>query len=376
MKNFFALILFPLVVLGPFFPAFPINSWILYMSSSTLIFLCGLIALQADRAFAFRYFPALLLFSLVICGLPILIKGYSPFVLELLISGVLGYLAFRYLKFTSGFLYVIYFLCVFYSCYFLFYGSLDDVFTPRGGGGVGVSRNFVQISLLHLYLVYYALCIRTRRSPSHLPFFIFPFIALASAGAGSTFVSVFLLLGFFIIRFRASIMKIGIVIGVLLLGAFLAQSQIMNTELASRFSTDSVGLNRILLIERFVDGLDSTRVLVGYDERVTFNPSLGADESNASRNLHNSYLNLYRDVGVFALPYILLVIYIAFHIIRVNAVLALLFIGSLIRALSDGYYFVWYFVDFILFYLLLLTPLGKRLLGLIPVKRRKVDWVV
>lgn len=369
MNSISAVLLFPLVVLGLFFPAFPAPSGILYLTSSGLIFMGGVILLVADRVFAFRYLPLLLLFSCVICGLPIFIKGYSPFFIELIISGFLGYLAFRYLRFALGFLFVISFLCIFFIGYYLLTGSLEDVFTPRSGGGTGLSKNFVQISLLHLYLIYYVLCLRDNKMPSHLPFFIFPFIALASAGAGSTVVSVLLLMGYLFIKFRVSIVRMSAVLLVLFLGAILMQSWILSTELASRFSSGFVGLDRMVLIARFVDGLDSTGVVVGYDESATFAP--GLDESQASRNLHNSYLNLYRDVGISALLYIMLVIYIAYHLVRINGILALLFIGSLIRAITDGYYFNWYFIDFILFYLLMMTPMGKKILGASSSERRR-----
>lgn len=361
MKQILALVLFPLVILGPYYPAFPIPSNILYLSSTALILSVAAILAATDRVFASRYLPSLLAFTGVICGLSIFVKGYSPFFIELIISGLLGYLAFRYLRFASGFLFVILFLCSFFIGYYLITGSLEDVFTPRSGGGAGLSKNFVQISLLHLYLVYYALCVKGNKPPSHLPILIFPFIAIASAGAGSTVVSVLLLLGYLLIRFRVSIVKMSAVFLVLLLGAVLAQSWILSTELASRLSSGFVGLDRLVLITRFVDGLDLTTAIAGYDESVTFAP--GLDESLASSNLHNSYLNLYRDVGISALFYIMVVIYIAYHLVRINGILALLFVGSLIRAITDGYYFNWYFIDFILFYLLLMTPMGKKILG-------------
>lgn len=361
MNNINTIILFPLVVLGLFYPAFPISNSFLYLTSSAIILLLAVILAAADRVFALRYLPALLVFAGIICGLSIFIKGYYPFFIELMTSGILGYLAFRYLRFASGLLFVISFLCLFFIGYYLLTGSLEDVFTPRSGGSAGLSKNFVQISLLHLYLVYYVLCVKGNKSPSHLPILIFPFISIASAGAGSTVVSVLLLLGYLLIKFRVSMVKMGVALSVLLLVAALAQSWILSTELASRFSTGFVGLDRLVLITRFFDGLDSTTALVGYDESAVF--AWGMDESQASRNLHNSYLNLYRDVGISALLYSMVVIYIAYHLVRINGILALLFVGSLIRSLTDGYYFNWYFIDFILFYLLMMTPMGKKIIG-------------
>jgi hypothetical protein len=119
-------------------------------------------------------------------------------------------------------------------------------------------------------------------------------------------------------------------------------------------------VSRVLLWSDFASQLDTKSILIGFPKDAGF---IDHEVSlNQIHNLHNSYLNLYTRVGMFAVPYFVLVGYTVVALLRRHRMLGWLFLCALLRGATDGYFFSTFLVDFVLFFLFLLTPAGGRLM--------------
>lgn len=362
MFNFplISILIFPLLVLGPLFPVLPIPSSITMRLAIGIAIFSIVLAWRGRRAGVEKLLISIGAFALLICAVPMIVKGYDSFLLTIILGGFLGFVAFRYFSFPAPLLWVFVLLCLYLVLYYLRIGNLDEAFYSEiGEETAGASRNFVGVVLLQYYLIYYAVCIANRLKPTHWPLFVMPVIAIMSSGVGSTVVATALLIGYMLIKLRVRLAHgiLGLIF-IALVGV-VASRWIETTLLFERLMSGDFVLSRIMLWSDFFEKLTPHSVIVGFTKDVGFvdHPLV----FNNIHNLHNSYLNLYKMVGIFSCLYFILVIYVASAIYKVNKVLFIIYLGSLFRASTDGYYFSSFLVDFIIFYLFLLTPLGTRL---------------
>lgn len=355
-----SILVFPLIVLGPLFPVLPITT------SITMRFAIGVVICSIVLAWHSRHVEVektliyISLFSLLICIVPIIIKEYDPFFLAIILGGLLGFVAFRYFKLSTSILGVFAILCLYLFLYYLLNGNLDEAFyTEVYGEFTGLSRNFVGVVLLQYYLIYYAVCTANRLKPAHWPLFVMPVIAIMSSGVGSTVVATVLLLGYLLVSLKVKLANGILGFLFIILVGLVASRWIESTLLFERLTSGEFVVSRLLLWSDFFYQLDSISYLVGFPKDASF---IDHELSfNEVENLHSSYLNLYKRIGGFSFLYLGLLAYIAYALFTINKVLFLVYIASLLRAATDGYYFTSFLVDFIIFYLFMLTPLGEKL---------------
>jgi hypothetical protein len=354
-----SILVFPLLVLGPLFPVLPISSSITMRFAIGIVIFSIALAWHSRRVGADRTLVYISIFALLTCVVPMIIKGYDSFIFAIILSGLLGFMAFRDFKFAKPVLAVFVLLCLYLVSYYLQNGDLDEAFyTEIDGEIAGASRNFVGVVLLQYYLIYYAVCITNRIKPHHWPIFVMPVIAIMSAGVSSTLVATTLMFVYILFRLKVRPIYGVLSFAFIVLVGYLASTWIESTPLFDRMMSQQFVSSRELLWTDFFDKLNTHSILFGFPKDVGF-----IDHEinlNEIENLHNSYLNLYKKVGIFSCLYFWLIGYIAFALLRVNKILAMIYVASLIRAGSDGYYFTSFLVDFIIFYLFMLTPLGVR----------------
>ena len=361
MKSFLSLIVFLIIIIGPFFSVMPIADAILFRTAYGLVVLSSAF-LVTKKQLPMKNIITLLIFALIIGAIPFIVKRENLFLMQIIYSGLLGWLAYRYLRFSSAFLWFFWVLYGYFIYYWVVNGTLDDVFaTVKNGIEAGTGRNYVGIVMLHLYLVYYTLCIHQNIKPNHRPIFIMPIIAILSAGVSST-ISTLLLLGIYLINFFWSNKMKGlmVIIATVSLGYYF-QDFFLSTELNYRLTHHNVGDDRGYIWTDFLDQIDIESFFVGFRSDVAFSPNAqGIVDSNYLANAHNSYLNLYYDVGIFSALYFVFIAYVAYKILLKNSMLFIVFMGTLFRAISDGYYFSTFIIDFELFYLFLITRPESR----------------
>lgn len=355
-----SILVFPLLVFGPLFPVLPVATSITMRLAIGIAIFSMVLAWKCRRVGVEKLLISIGVFALLICAVPMIVKGYDSFLLTIILGGFLGFVAFWYFKSPMPILGVFVLLCLYLVLYYLRIGNLDEAFSREiGEETAGASRNFVGVVLLQYYLIYYAVCIANRLKPAHWPLFVMPVIAIMSSGVGSTVVATALLIGYMLIKLRVKLAHgiLGLIF--IALVGIVASRWIETTLLFERLMSGDFVLSRIMLWSDFFDKLTPQSVIVGFTKDVGFvdHPLV----FNNMHNLHNSYLNLYKMVGIFSCLYFILVIYVASAIYKVNKVLFIIYLGSLFRAATDGYYFSSFLVDFIIFYLFLLTPLGARL---------------
>lgn len=352
------------VLFGALFPVLPVSSDISMRYAIALVGAAFAMSLAAAEKGSAKVMILAVVFAVSIALVPIRFKGYDSFLLTMVLSWILGYLAYRHFKSESVLLYIFGLLSMYLSAYYLKHGNLDEaLYTNLGGAVAGVSRNYVGILLLHIYLVYYAVCVRREIQPQHWPLFVLPIISVMASGVGSTLISVLLMLGYILrrVRVRASV---GFSFVFALAGCFyLLHGWLASTLFYERLLGGDFITSRVLLWSDFFVKLDSQSALVGFAKDVGF---IDHEVSlNEVPNLHNSYLNLYKRVGVFSFVYGGLLIYLARALFARNAMLGWVFLCALLRATTDGYFFSTFLIDFVFFYLLLLTPLGARLVPMV-----------
>lgn len=355
-----SILLLPLLVLGPLFPVLPIPTSLSMRLAIGLVLLSTFFAWLAKRAGLGKAVISAFLFAISLCLVPIVVKGYDTFLLTVILSGLLGFLAFEYFKSPVLLLGVILLLCLYFAFYFLQEGNLDSAFyIETETETVGASRNFVGVVLLQYYLIYYAVCIRNQIKPYHWPLFLMPMFCIMSAGVSSTLVATALMFGFLLLKLKIKLIHGILGLMFIALVGFVASRWIETTLLFERLTTGDFVFSRLLLWSDFFSKLDMQSLLVGFSRDASFidHPV----NLEGIHNLHNSYLNLYKTIGICSFFYYLLVGYVAFALFKVNKVLCIIFIASLFRAATDGYYFASFLVDFIIFYLFILTPLGERI---------------
>ncbi|MDP2240444.1 MAG: hypothetical protein Q8K18_09830 [Burkholderiales bacterium] len=372
-----SILVFPLLVLGPLFPALPISTSITMRLAIGIVIFSIVLAWYSRRAEAEKILVYILFFALLICIVPIVIKEYDSFILAIILSGLLGFVAFRYFKLSMPLLGVFVFLCLYLVLYYLRNGNLEEaLYTAISGETVGASRNFVGVVLLQYYLIYYAVCITNRIKPHHWPMFVMPMIAIMSAGVSSTVVAIALMFGYLVVNLRLRLKHGVLGLVFIALVGLVASRWVESTLLFERLTSGQFVMSRALLWTDFFDKLDTHSIVVGFPKEASFiDHEVSLKEVE---NLHNSYLNLYKKVGIFSCLYFGLIGYVAFALFGINKILFMIYFASLIRAATDGYYFTSFLVDFIIFYLFMLTSLGKKLS--ISVKRlrqetRKQEYV-
>lgn len=348
------------VLFGALFPVLPVSAEYSMRYAIVLVGAAFAMSLAARESGSGKVMLLAIAFAVGIALVPIRFKGYDSFLLTMAMSWILGYLAYKHFKSESVFLYIYGLLCLYLSAYYLRHGDLDEaLYTNVSGAVAGVSRNYVGILLLQIYLVYYAVCVRRERPPQHWPIFVLPIISVMATGVGSTLVAVLLMMGYILrrVKVRASVgisFVIGLVVSLYVLHGWLSSTLFYERLLGGDFLT-----SRVLLWSDFFVKLDSQSALVGFTKDIGF---IDHEISlNEVPNLHNSYLNLYKRVGVFSFVYDGLLIYLATALFSRNVMLGWVFLCALLRAVTDGYFFSTFLIDFIFFYLFLLTPLGARL---------------
>lgn len=349
------------VLFGALFPVLPVNSEYSMRYAIALVGSAFAVSLAAREKGSVKVMVLATMFAISIALVPIRFKGYDSFLLTMVLSWVLGYLAYRHFKSENILLYIYGFLSLYLSAYYLKHGDLDEaLYTDLGGAVAGVSRNYVGILLLQIYLVYYAVCVRREQPPKHWPIFVLPIISVMASGVGSTLIAVLLMTGYILrgVRVRASVgisFALGLVAILYVLHWWLSSTLFYERLLGGDFIT-----SRVLLWSDFFVKLDSQSAFVGFTKDIGF---IDHEISlNEVPNLHNSYLNLYKRVGVFSFVYDGLLIYLVGALFSRNAMLGWIFLCALLRAVTDGYFFSTFLIDFIFFYLLMLTPLGVRLI--------------
>lgn len=349
------------VVLGALWPVLPVDSAISMRYAIVAVAIAfGMVMLSA----AYRGNRVLLLgvtFAALSALVPILAKGYDGIFLMIVLSVILGFLAYRYYPPPGFQLWLLGGLFLYLIVYYLRYGELDDVFYFEAGYDLaGVSRNYVGILLLQQYLVYYALCIRGGSSPRHWPLFLMPVIAVMASGVGSALATMLALGGFLFYQMR---LRLGSVIAVAIAVAVLAAEPLgllEGTILFDRITSQHFVNSRLLLWSDFANQLDGISIWIGLTNEKGFIDN--AATLNEVANLHNSYLNLFKRVGIFSLPYYFLALYTAIALLQRHTMLGWLFVCALLRGTTDGYFFTTFLIDFIIFFLFFMTPLGERVL--------------
>lgn len=349
------------VLFGALFPVLPVSPEYSMRYAIALVGSAFVMCLASGERGCVKVMVLAIMFAISIALVPIRFKGYDSFLLTMVFSWVLGYLAYKHFKSESILLYIYGLLSLYLSAYYLRHGGLDDaLYTNLGGAVAGVSRNYVGILLLQIYLVYYAVCVRREQSPKHWPIFVLPIISVMASGVGSTLIAVLLMTGYILrgVRVRASVgisLALGLVVMLYTFHWWLSSTLFYERLLGGDFI-----VSRVLLWSDFFVKLDSQSVFVGFAKDVGF---IDHEISlNEVPNLHNSYLNLYKRVGIFSFVYDGLLIYLVSALFSRNAMLGWIFLCALLRAVTDGYFFSTFLIDFIFFYLLMLTPLGLRLI--------------
>lgn len=355
-------IIYFLIIFGALTPTLPIPPSItMRISIVIVILICGSM-LQSHFEGDKRYLKFIFLFAASVCIVPMVAKGeYDSLFVVVICSGLLGVIAFRYLKNASAMLWFIGILCAYFAIFYFIHGSLEEVFYQFASDDqVGVSRNFVGILLLHYYLIYYAICVNNGIKAKHWPIWIIPIISVMSGGVSSVVTSVLLLIGWLFLLWKAKATQ-AIAISILLAIVFFgAVSLFKSTQLYERLETEKVGLDRLVLWSSFYERLTIKSILVGYDKDTEFTMNPLSSYYSETDNLHSSYLNIYKKVGAFSIFYLILMAYISCALYRIDKCLCLIYSITLLRASTDGYYFVSFLIDFIVFYLLLMTPFGSR----------------
>lgn len=350
------------VVLGALWPVLPVDPDI----SMRYAILCVAVASGLTLLFSAhgggRVLALGVIFATLSALVPILAKGYDSIFLTMVLSAMLGYLAYRYCLPPKIHLWLIGGLFFYLIAYYLRHGQLDEVFYYYGTDDTmaGVSRNYVGILLLQQYLVYYASCVRRNSRPQHWPLFVMPIIAVMTSGVGSTLVTVLALFGYLLHQLRLRLIHGVAIASAVVILATTSLGWLEGTLLFERLTSGQFVISRLLLWTDFADKMNGTSIWIGLPKDTGF---IDHEVSlNEIHNLHNSYLNLYKGVGAFSLPYYVLVAYTAITLLRRHAMLGWLFFCALLRAATDGYFFSSFLIDFILFFLFFLTPLGERLL--------------
>lgn len=350
------------VLLGALWPVLPINPDISMRYAILAVILAFVLNILFGSRGGSRILVLGLVFALATALIPIIVKGYDSFLLITLLSAILGYLTYRYTPPSALVLWVFGVLCTYLFVYYLLHGQLNDVFYYSDSDVArGVSRNYIGILLLQQYLVYYALCVRTRTCPQHWPLFLMPIVGVMTSGVGSTLVATLALFGYLFHRLALRPAH-----GILLLFALLAATSMLagwfvNTELFERLISGEFVGSRVLLWADFATKLNAKTLWFGFPKGAGFvDHAVSLNEIN---NLHNSYLNLFVRTGIFSLSYLLLVCYTAVALVRSHHMLGWLFICALLRGATDGYFFSTFLIDFILIFLFLLTPIGARLMN-------------
>jgi hypothetical protein len=354
-----SLLVVPLLLLASLFPVLPVPPLVVMRLAMLVVIAAFFLAWCARRPGLERVMIGSVVFGLAICAVPLASKGYDSILISIVFSGLLGYLGHQYFRYPGPVLGVFIALCFYFILYYLRFGDLDDsLYAQTGGNITGASRNFVGVVLLQYYLFYYAVCVANSKPPCHWPFYAMPIICIMASGVGSAIIAVLLMFVFVLVNLNVRLAHGVLGFIVVLIAASVASRWIETSLLFERLTSGEFVVSRLVLWTDFFAKLDSHSILVGFPKDVGFiDHDVNTDEIN---NLHNSYLNLYRMVGAFSLLYFVLIVYVAVALFRRNRVLFLIYVASLLRASTDGYYFSSFLVDFIIFYLFMLTPLGKR----------------
>jgi hypothetical protein len=355
-------LIFPLLVLGPLFPVLPISfdaiDFVVRLSIMATLLCIGVAWFSKTRGIKTMIF-AISLFAAMSCVGPMIAKGYNSTLFSIILAGGLGFLSFHYFRFPNAIIVVFAIITAYCLRYFLIEGDLDGVFYHFINGDlVGNSRNFVGILLLQYYLFYYAVCVVNQIKPKIWPVYIMPILGVMSGGVSSTLVSTALLFGHLQSSLKVSKVYVILSLVIIWMAYVLGFDWLQETIFGERIASDSYTASRILLWTDFFSQLSLWQFLVGFPNTADFIDH----EINLEgiRNLHNSYLNLFRDIGVFSSLYYCLIGYIAVALFRVDSMLFMIYCATLARAGTDGYYFSSFLVDFIIFYLFMLTPVGER----------------
>lgn len=356
-----SILVFPLLLLGPLFPVLPVSSSITMRLAIGVVVFSIVLLWYSKRYDLEQYLLYAGLYALLICLAPMIIKGYDTLFFTIVLSAGLGFIVFRYFKIPTVLLGVLLLLFLYFFLYYLSNGNLDEaLYIEVYGQAIGASRNFVGIVLLQYYLIYYAVCTRNCIRPHHWPIYIMPVMGIMSSGVSSTVVAILLMIALVLIKLRVKLKHGLIALAIITATIYAINGWVEKTLLFDRITTGQFLMSRALLWSDFFYKLDANSILVGFPKDARF---IDHEVSlNEIENLHNSYLNLYKRVGAFSFLYLGMIGYIAIALNKVNRILFIIYVATLIRAASDGYYFSSFLVDFILFYLLLLTPLGDRLL--------------
>ena len=103
---------------------------------------------------------------------------------------------------------------------------------------------------------------------------------------------------------------------------------IEDTEFFYRMNSESFSDSRILIWSDFVDRLRGIHVIVGFDKNDSFIDHLALGHS--VENIHSSYLNLYKMIGIFSIGYFFIIAYTLIKIFHVNKILFIVFISILL----------------------------------------------
>ena len=349
--GFGKLILFFIILIGPLFQLIPINDVYLYRLTSAFIIILALVSLEKDYFF-YKYIIKISIFSLLICSLAIVFKFNFSIFIQIILSGILGYLVYSNILSSKTILMYILILSIYFVTYYIINGDINNSLNIYLGTSnkEGLSRNYIGILLLQSYLLYYAISIKNNIKPYHWPILLMLLISFLSSGISSALVFSVLFIGYLIINFKVQNKYYYLIIIIITISLIIIDIQeiFSNVELYSRIEEGTTGVDRVNLINDFYTKLNSQSILYGFDNLSEFSPSSGYEYS--STNIHNSYLNLFKDIGFLSIFYWILCIYLLFKLYDVNLMLAFIYLMVLVRALSDGYLFSSYVIDFIIFY--------------------------
>lgn len=343
-----------LVVGGPLLPILPISTNFTMRAALAVIMLAMGLQLYLGGSGREKYFLGVIIFALALTGIPQLVKGYEPYMITTVLSATLAFLVYRYKPSGKLILYIFSVITIYLAIYYMINGSLDEAFYFEiNGEEAGVSRNYVVILLLHYYFVYYLLAIHTGNEPTAWPILALPVLAIMSAGVSSTIAAMLLLGAWLLTKYRFRVKTI-ISIGALALTLSLMLNAVyQGSKLEERVDSGVFILSRVLLWSSFYDQLNLESVMIGFNEETTFIDHEANPEG--IHNLHNSYLNLFKKVGMFSFFYFALIMFNLQRLFRMHRMAGAIYAITLIRALSDGYYYSNYMIDFVHFFILLVV---------------------
>ncbi len=298
------------------------------------------------------------LLSLSVFLVPMLLKGRDNALTNMIMSGMLGYLAYESVSNRHIFFYNLMLLCFFFLSYFAIHGTLEDVFFSVGSL---VGRNYVGIYLFNLYVIYYALSLKSNHRPRHYPLFIIFITCLFAGGFSSSLTALFYLSALFFMGLSSKNKYRAILLFAFFITAcYVFSGLFTHTELYNRITTEEIGTDRLILFSDLAEQMNLKSFFAGLEKNTQFHYHLSSDDT--TNNLHNSYLNAFIQSGIFSLIYIFFFFHVIRSLFRINKMLGILLLGTAIRGITDGYYFTSFITDYMIFYFYFMSR-DKNLLG-------------